>query len=398
MPPLRKLFGPSTLVAAAFIGPGTLTTCTLAGVRVGYDLLWVLVLSIAATVVLQEMAARLGWVTGAGLGEALNRQFQRGLARLLVFFLCIGAILIGNAAYEAGNIAGGVLGMDVLVGPLKIWPVVLGGAAGALIYLGRYQWVERLLIGLVLVMSAAFALTALLIQPDLGAVLRGFLPRLTTEADGLLIAALVGTTIVPYNLFLHAAAVSEKYGPGDSLRDLRLENAVGICLGGLVSLLIMITAAGAGAAVAEVRSAADMALVLEPLAGSAAKYLMGVGLFAAGLSSAITAPLAAAYAARGLFGWPDSEADGRFRAVWLAVLLIGVLVAVVDLPRVLVIQFAQVTNALLLPLIAGYLLWLCNQRTVMGRRVNSLAANLLGGLVILVTVFLGLRGLYLVFG
>ena len=123
---MKKIFGPSTLVAAAFIGPGTLTTCTLAGVQSGYTLLWAMLFAIIATIVLQEMAARLGFATQEGLGEAFNKQFSKGIARYVVFFLVIGAILIGNAAYEAGNISGGVLGLDVLVGESWIWPISSG--------------------------------------------------------------------------------------------------------------------------------------------------------------------------------------------------------------------------------------------------------------------------------
>ena len=385
-------------MAAAFIGPGTLTTCTLAGVQAGYTLLWVMVLGIVATIILQEMAARLGFATGSGLGEALNKQFPTGLARLVVFFLAIGAILVGNAAYEAGNIAGGVLGAEVLVGNSNLWPVLLGGLCAMLLYFGGYRWVERSLIGLVLLMSACFLLTAVLTRPDVPALLAGLVPGDLSSANFLLAAAIVGTTVVPYNLFLHASTVSKKYSPTDSLHDLRVENAVSILLGGTVSLLIIITAAGAGGAVTEVRSAVDMAVQLEPVFGATARYLMGIGLLAAGVSSALTAPLAAAYAARGLFAWPADDRDPRFRAVWLTVLLIGIAVAVTDVERILVIKFAQITNALLLPFIAGYLMWICNSRNLLGRHVNSRAANIAGGFVLLLTLGLGVRTLVLVLG
>ena len=93
---IKKYFGPSTLVAAAFIGPGTLTTCTLVGVQTSYDLLWVMLFAILATIILQEMAARLGFATQEGLGEAFDKQFTAGISRYIVFFLVIGAILVGN--------------------------------------------------------------------------------------------------------------------------------------------------------------------------------------------------------------------------------------------------------------------------------------------------------------
>ncbi|RMG22167.1 MAG: divalent metal cation transporter [Bacteroidetes bacterium] len=392
---MKRFFGPSTLVAAAFIGPGTVTICTLAGVQTGYELLWAMLFATLATIVLQEMAARMGFVTRQGLGEALNTHFSRGIARYVVFFLVIGAILIGNAAYEAGNISGGVLGIDLIVGEYKLWPLVIGGLCFALMYWGTYKWIERILIGLVLLMSLCFLLTAVMVRPGLGELLRGFVPGQLSGDHFLLALGLIGTTVVPYNLFLHAATISKKWGKDASLKDVRIENSVSILLGGFISSLIIITAAGSASAVGEVSTARDLAVQLQPLFGQSANWLMGAGLMAAGVSSALTAPLAAAFAARGLFGWPDEETHPKFRAVWMLILLIGVLVAITDVERVLIIKFAQVTNALLLPFVAAYLLFMANSRKVMGRYTNGWLSNGLGTLVILITLLLAGRTLWL---
>lgn len=395
--PLKQFFGPSTLVAAAFIGPGTLTTCTMAGVQTGYALLWAMVFSVVATLVLQEMSARLGVVTRKGLGEAIDRQFPKGLTRILVFFLVIGAILIGNAAYEAGNIAGGVLGLHLMAGEWKILPLVLGGISFGLLFFGNYKLMERVLIALVLLMSACFLLTAILVRPDLSTVFRGFIPS-GEGVDFLLVMGLIGTTVVPYNLFLHASTITKKWDAGARLRDVRIENAVAIVLGGLISMLIIITAAASRGNVEAVTSAKDLATQLEPLFGSTAKWAMGVGLLAAGLSSTLTAPMAAAYAARGLFGWEGDEADKKFRFVWMLILGIGVVVAMTGLKPVLIIKFAQVANALLLPFIAIYLVVICNSKKILGEHTNSLLVNVLAVVVIGVTVLLSLRTLVQVFG
>jgi Mn2+/Fe2+ NRAMP family transporter len=394
---LRKLFGPGTLVAAAFIGPGTVTTCTMAGVQSGYDLLWAMAFAVVATVVLQEMSARLGFVTREGLGEAFNKQFSKGIVRYLVFFLVIGAILIGNAAYEAGNISGGVLGVDLLVGELKLWPLVIGGFCFLLMLIGEYKWIERVLIGMVLVMSVCFMVTAILVRPDVGAILQGFVPKIGGEDRLLLVMALIGTTVVPYNLFLHASTISKKWQRDASMKDIRLENVVAIGLGGLISILIIITAASTGGSLEKVTSAKDLAIQLEPLFGSSARVFMGIGLMAAGISSALTAPLAAAYAAKGLFGWSDDEKQWKFRAVWMAILLIGILVSVIDVDRVLIIQFAQITNAVLLPFIAVYLVYVANSKKLMGKFANGLVSNILGILVILFTLLLSLRSFNSIF-
>ena len=156
---LRDLrIGPGAVVAAAFIGPGTVTTATVAGARYGYSLVWALLFAVAAALVLQEMSARLGVVGGMGLGEAMRRRFAGGFARIASTVLVIGAILLGNAAYETGNLLGGALGLaGVFGGSGRVWGPILGLGAFALLWTGRYRWVERVLIGMVAVMGIVFA-------------------------------------------------------------------------------------------------------------------------------------------------------------------------------------------------------------------------------------------------
>ena len=114
---------------------------------------------------------------------------------------------------------------------------------------------------------------------------------------------------------------------------------------------------------------------------------------AAGISSALTAPLAAAYAAKGLFGWSDDEKDFKFRLVWISILLIGVLVATTGLKPVLIIKFAQIVNAILLPLIAIYLLYISNSKKILGDFTNSFFSNLAGGFIIIITLLLSFKSL-----
>lgn len=394
---LKKYFGPATLVTAAFIGPGTVTVCTLAGVNSGYTLLWALGFSIFATIVLQEMAARLGFITQDGLGSAIRKHTPEGFLRILFFFIVISAILIGNAAYEAGNISGGVLGLDLLIGKFKVWPLVIGGIAGIFLFLGKYKHLENLLIGLVILMSLCFIITAILLKPSFSMIAQGFVP--SSSADFLTVLALIGTTVVPYNLFLHASSVSEKYKADANLSDIRRENFVSIFLGGLVSMAILIVAATATQGVrVEINSASDMALQLEPVLGSWAKYVMAIGLFAAGISSAITAPLAAAYAARGIFGWEKTKNTIQFKAVWGFILLVGVLFSSLGFKPITIIKFAQIANGLLLPIIAIYLLYMMNKKELLGKHSNSLLQNILGLFVILITLLLSFKILNSVFG
>ncbi|WP_405282805.1 Nramp family divalent metal transporter [Gaopeijia maritima] len=399
--PIRRASGPGWIVAAAFIGPGTVTTATLAGARYGAELLWALLFSTFATMALQEMAARLGLVTGAGLGEAIRRRFDGG-GRTVALLLVVAAIGVGNAAYQTGNLLGGALGLEGAVGgDLRLWVLVIGALAGALLLSGSYRLVERVMVGLVLVMSAAFVATAVVVMPEVESPLAGLLQPRLPDAGALLVAVgLIGTTVVPYNLFLHAAAVSERWPGGVSgLRHARRDLVLSIGVGGLVSMAILLTAAGTlGQAGGEVSSAADMARALEPILGAWAGAAFAVGLFAAGLTSAITAPMAAAWAVAGALGWPCDLRDRRLRAVWGGTLAIGIAFGVAGVSPVPAIVFAQAANGILLPAVAGFLLLVVNDRIWMGERVNGPLANVIGGVVVLVAALLGGRALLSVLG
>ncbi|MEM9895149.1 MAG: Nramp family divalent metal transporter [Bacteroidota bacterium] len=388
---LSKYFGPSTLVTAAFLGPGTLTVCTLAGVRFGYSLLWVLLFAIVSTIILQEMAARIGVVTQKGLGEAIRTNIQHPLIRKTSLMLIFTAIVLGNAAYEAGNIAGATLGLQMLQADFSYWPLLVGGAAFTILYLGTRKAIEKTLIGLVVIMSLIFVITALLVKPDLTAVAAGFLPQVAAT-DFLTVVGLLGTTIVPYNLFLHASTISSKYEHPEQMNAVRFENSIAILLGGLISMAILITSATVLHG-QNVSGLEDMAAQLEPLLGKFSKPFLGIGFFAAGVSSAMTAPIAAAYAASGIFSWSPSSSDWRFRGTWILILFIGTVFASLGYKPIKVIQIAQVANGMLLPLIAFFLIYSCNQKRVLGQYTNTLLQNCLSILVLLITIAIGFRGI-----
>lgn len=394
---LKKYFGPSTLVAAAFIGPGTLTVCTLSGADFGYTLLWVLLFATIATIILQEMTARLGLITQSGLGEAIRSQIENPVAKTLAILLVFTAIIIGNAAYEAGNISGAVLGISGIFGSAFPWAVLIGLASFAILFVGHVKIIERILIGLVILMSVIFLVTAFLVQPDISAIVNGlFIPRFT-EGNQLAILGMIGTTIVPYNLFLHASSVSQKWKSPNDLNDLRKENGVAIGLGGLISMAIVVTSAATifGKGVTGIN---EMAIQLEPLLGSWAKYFLAIGLFAAGISSAITAPLAAAYTARGIFGWMVDFKSLKFRMVWMFILLIGTLFSMLGYKPIEVIQVAQVANGILLPIIVFFLIYLCNKKSLLGSYINKPWQNGLAILVISISLLVSFRSLNGVFG
>jgi NRAMP (natural resistance-associated macrophage protein)-like metal ion transporter len=400
--------GPATLVTAAFIGPGTVISASLAGADYGYALLWALLFSVFATMVLQEMAARLGIVTGQGLGENLRQLYRQPWLKYPLMLLIIAAVVIGNSAYQGGNISGASMGADALwqqstvivlmreQGIANPWAIVFGFIAIAVLWQRNYLLIERFLIGLVLLMSLAFLLTLILSKPDVVSLFKGLL--IPTLPDGALLSviALVGTTVVPYSLFLHAAASARKW-QGSSLscqQQLALSNAdirTAIPLGGLISIAILSTAAAAFYGQEHrINNAVDLAQSLQPLAGDAALWLMAGGLMAAGVTSAITAPLAAAYALNGLF--PLNKA--QFRVCWLLIIVIGVSLSSLGIRPLAVIWFAQVANGILLPLISLALLLAVNS-PLMGQYRNTLRQNIVGSTVWLLTLLLSGRSLYL---
>ncbi len=396
-----KNIGPGTLVAAAFIGPGTVTICSKAGASFGFSLLWAMVLSIFATVVLQEMSARLGLISKMGLAEAIRSQLKKKWMRTLAVVLIISAIIIGNSAYQAGNISGSVLGLQNFIPQfsyeiggvsITIWPIILGGLAFIMLYIGSYKLIERTLVILVVIMSLSFIVAALMTMPNWKQLFTGtFIPTFPNGSLTLIIG-LIGTTVVPYNLFLHASLVQEKWSETADLKKVRKDSLISIILGGLVSMSIVIAAAAIPSGTIE--NAGDLAKGLEPLYGNYASVLIGLGLFAAGITSAVTAPLAAGYVAQGCFGWEKNIKSTRFRLVWGFVLTVGVIFASLGTKPLEIIQFAQITNGLLLPILALFLIWIVNRKPLMGLYVNSRFQNVMALLLIFIVVVLSVKMIY----
>lgn len=387
----RIRLGPGFLVTAAFIGPGTVTTCTLAGARFGTTLLFTLVFATITTIVLQEMTGRLSLGSGRDLAAALREFPQSRVTRAVFLILTLSAVTLGCAAYEAGNIIGGSMGLEMVTGfPRPVWVLATSALAGILLSRGRHVMIERSLIALVCLMSAAFLATLIIVRPDPSILLRGLIPRFPSGST-ILALALVGTTVVPYNLFLHSASVLQRWRDRAHLRDVRLDLILSVGLGGVVSASVLIASAQAffdsGTPVA---NGAQMARQLEPLFGPLAGTLFGIGFFAAGLSSAITAPYAAAFASCGILGWKGGTESPRFRAVWAGVILVGLVISLSGFTPLSVIVFAQVANGLILPLASVFLLAILNSRRLMGDLINSGKQNLIGGLVILAVSLLGI--------
>lgn len=395
--------GPGLIVAAAFVGPGTVTTASVAGADYGFALLWALLFSVVAAMVLQEMSARLGVASREGLGEALRSTFANPVVKIAAVVLVVAAIAVGNAAFQGGNLIGAALGLQAIFGGnTGLWATLVAVLAAALLATGSYKAVEQTLIWLVVAMGIVFLITAVIVTPDLGDFVSGFVPRVPSGSV-LTVVALIGTTVVPYNLFLHASSVQDKWSediPTDqAVKEARLDTRLSIGLGGLVTLAILTTAAAALFGTGRgVESAADMASQLEPLLGPSAKYFFSLGLLAAGVTSSVTAPLAAAYATAGAFGWKRDLRDPKFKMIWAIIIVVGTTFAIMGSSPTQAIVFAQAANGLILPIIAVFLLVVMNRRDLLGDHVNTKAGNIAGGIVVLIAIGLGLRSLASAFG
>ena len=385
--------GPGALIAAAFIGPGTVTLCTIAGASFGYSLIWAIILSIFSTIVLQEMSLRIGLITKMNLAEVIRINIKSKFINRLFLVLIICSILIGNAAYEAGNITGASLGISAILNSESInyIPIFIGLIAFIILYQGNYKILERFLVLLVLIMSISFFITAIMTKPNIESLLNGILSPELNSNNIMVVLGLVGTTVVPYNLFLHSSLVSEKWGSSNKLKVARFESFFSILIGGLISLSIIITAASVNNK--DVNGVIDLAKGLEPLYGKFAIYFLGIGLFASGITSSITAPLAAAYVAKSCFDWDDSLKSQKFRAIWIIILFIGVIVSMVELNPIEIIKFAQFSNSLLLPIIAIILLWLINNKSIISQRYRYKFQNILGSIIVILSIILGAKGL-----
>lgn len=314
------------------------------------------------------------------------------------------AIVLGNAAYESGNISGANLGLafyweapTLNLGGLQVLlgNFLLGILAFLLLWTGSYKALERVLVALVILMSLAFTFTAILTKPDLSKLLAGFIPK-WNEKEIPTLVALVGTTVVPYNLFLYASLVNKRWKKESDLPMMRRDIFVSVILGGVVSMAILIV--GAANTSTEITSAVDVSKGLESVFGSFAGYMMGFGLLAAGITSALTAPLAAGFVVCGILGWDQEIKSKPMRITMSIIVFLGLLFSSFGIKPVQLIILAQLANGILLPVISGWIIWIAAQHSVLGKQKNTPLASGIAVLIWLITLILGVKSVGTVFG
>ena len=375
-----------SIISAAFIGPGTVTTAAKAGAGFGYQLLWALLFSTIGTIILQEAAARITIASGKSLGEIIAEKYkEKGYWVKLLLFV---AIAFGCAAYQAGNMLGAISGIKLLGDvPVKMLTIILGVICAGLLWLGNFKIIAHFLGMVVAFMGAAFIYVAGFSDFSTLQFSDAVLPSLP-EGSTLLAIGLVGTTIVPYNLFL-ASGISK----GQAIGEMRLGLGLAVLIGGIISMAILFT----GTQIQGAFSFEALATAVGSKTGQWGAMLFSLGLFAAGMSSSITSPLAAAVTARSMFSEDGGDwgvKSRNFRLVWGVILLVGLLFGVSGIKPVPAIIMAQALNGALLPIVAGFLFLIVNDKTVLPDAYrNKPIANIFMLLVVTLSSFLGINNI-----
>ena len=380
------------VISAAFIGPGTVTTATKAGATYGTSLLWTLVFAVIACILLQEGAARIYIASGKQLGQAILEQFKTTSTKFSLGLSLTFAVVLGCAAYEAGNILGAVAGVSLSSFlNTKVITIAIVLIAGILLYIGKFHVLTTVLGTLVGIMGIGLLIVVFNLDLDGSAVARGLIIPGFPAGGELLILGLIGTTVVPYNLFL-----GSRLAESQEIRLMRRGLTMSVLIGGVISIALVLI----GSQVEGDFSFMAVSKAIAHASGPWATYLFAFGLFAAGLTSAITAPWAAAVMLSSTLRLNNKQR--AFRATWLLVLLTGLTFGLLDIQPIPIIILAQALNGILLPFLSITILLILNNSNIMSEHVNRFKGNLALLAVIWVTSILGLlnllKAIYSTFG
>ncbi len=384
------VLGPGLIATSAGNDAGGIATYSQAGAKFGYQLIWVMVILTVSFGVVQEMCARLGAATGRGLLDLIRERF--GIAWAL---FAVVVILIANGGVTVSEFVGIGAAMELL-GVSKYVSVPLGAIfIWYLVIFGSYAKVEKILLLMTLVFFA-YPIAAIMAKPDWGEVARGaFIPTLNSDPAYLfLVVGLLGTTITPYIQIFQQSSLVEKGVARRHYGTERIDAYFGAVFSNLMSVSMIIATAATLYVVGqrEIGSAADAARALEPVVGSAARVLFGIGLLGATLLAGAVLPLATAYAVSEAFGMPkgvnlDFRRGRVFFSLFTALIVVGVVLALIpNIPVMKLLVGVQVLNGLLLPIILVFILLLINDKTLTKELKNTRVNNALGiGTLIMIT-------------
>jgi len=390
-----SILGPGLITASADNDAPGIATYSMAGSTYGYRFLWLIVIITVGELIVQEMAARMGAVTGKGTADLIRERF--GVRVTAFAMLCL---LLGNLGTTIAQFAGVAAGTELLGVSRYITVPLAALLVGFLVLRGSYKRVEKVLLVLCLA-ALSYVITAFAVRPPWGEVLRqAVTPSFSSDTSYILAAlATIGTTITPWGIVYMQASVADKGMELERYRFTRLDVMFGAAWGNVVSAFIVIsTAATLFVHGIRVETAEQAALALAPLAGESARYLFTTGLLGASLLAASVLPLSTAYAICEAFGW-ERGLDQRsreapiFYGLYVGIIVLSVFVVLIPgIPLFPIMWLSQSLNAILLPVLLVLVLKLVNSRRVMGDWVNSRFQNVLAwgltGLIALVTLVL----------
>jgi Mn2+/Fe2+ NRAMP family transporter len=384
------VMGPGLIAGIAGNDAGGITTYSVLGARTGLSLLWIFPITIAILAVVQEMVARLGVVTGQGLSDLIRDRFG---VRWTAFAMLI--LLIANIANTIAEFAGASAALEIFGIPRVVVVPVVAVAIWALVLFASYLVVERVFLCVSLVFVTYIA-SAVLAHPDWGAVGRALVTPSFDSSSGvlLLMVAVVGTTITPYMQFYLQSAIAEKGIDEEELGLERIDAVGGAIWTNVIAVFIVVATASTIFGHGDIRSAADAAQALRPVAGDFAEVLFAVGLFGASVLAATIMPISTAFVICEAFGWESGVgkrfSDARaFFGIYSFVLFFGALIVLLPgLALTDVIIGSQNLQGLLLPVVLVFLVLLVNDRALMGRHANRLPGNVLAWLAVGLVVLL----------
>jgi len=389
------VLGPGLIAGLAGNDAGGIFTYSVLGAKTGFSMLWILPITTIMLIVVLEMAARMGAVSGQGLGDLIRDDFG---IRWTLFAMVV--LLIANGSNIAAEFAGAAAALEIFHIPRWVSVPVVAAGIWALVIFASYRVVERVFLS-VAVVFLAYIVSAFVAGPNWADVGRGLItPSVSFEPDVLLLmVATVGTTVTPYMFFYLQSSVADKGLGPEELAYERGDAVLGAVWTNVIALfIVVVTAVTLFRAGVTINSAADAARALAPVAGNFAEVLFAVGLFGASVLAATVMPLTTSYTVCESFGWESgvsrrfSEAP-VFMGLYSALIVVGAAVVLIPgLPLTGLILVSQNLNGILLPIILVFMLRLVNNPRIMGRHVNPAWLNVLAwgltGLITLLTLLL----------
>jgi NRAMP (natural resistance-associated macrophage protein)-like metal ion transporter len=390
---ILAVVGPGIITSNVDNDAGGITTYSLAGAEFGLRLLWSMLPITGVLILIQEMSARMGVVSGKGLAALIREHFGAAVT----FYLMIG-ILLTNLANTIAEFAGVAAALEIFhverhfsapLAAILVWFLVIKGS---------YKAVEKVFLGACL-FYVAYIITGFLVKPDWSAVTREILtPQLDFSAPALtMVVGLVGTTIAPWMQFYLQAAVVDKGLTAPDYRIVRWDVVVGsITVSVIAFFIILVCAATLNTHGIRINSAEEAAIALAPLAGRYAAGLFAFGLLNASLFAASILPLSTAYTVCEAFGWESSvdckfEEAPQFYTLYSLMIVLGAgVVMIPGAPLIPIMYFSQVLNGLVLPIILFLMIRLINDRSVMNDMVNGTLTNVLTWCSALILSFLSI--------